>query len=435
MSKIKISLIISLFLYSCSLNPNSKFWTDEQDLTKDNKNYKIIKVFKEDENKKNEFNKNIEIKLVSEFKNKKFYENLDNNIGYQNFEGELDTISKYNFSKIKDFNIYKPDPIFHDKGIIFFESDGTIINFDFNSELLWKQNIYSKKEKRNGPILYFSIYKNFLIVADNLGYYYKLDLNSGKPIWKKEKSSPFNSQIKSYKNNFYLIDSDNVLRSISVTDGKENWNVKTDSFLIQSKKRLSLVVTPDKVIFINKVGDITAVDISTGELKWQTPTQDTAVHAGSFSVSNSDLVLDKQNLYISNNKNGFFSIDITGGIINWRQDLLSITRPIIIKNLIFTITLDGNLVLIEKKTGNIIRVTDVFEELKKKEKENILANGFVVGKKYIYLSTNNGKLFLIDILIGKTSKIIQIDNQNISGPFVVNKFLYLIKNKSIIRLN
>ena len=435
MSKIKISLIISLFLYSCSLNPNSKFWTDEQDLTKDNKNYKIIKVFKEDENKKNEFNKNIEIKLVSEFKNKKFYENLDNNIGYQNFEGELDTISKYNFSKIKDFNIYKPDPIFHDKGIIFFESDGTIINFDFNSELLWKQNIYSKKEKRNGPILYFSIYKNFLIVADNLGYYYKLDLNSGKPIWKKEKSSPFNSQIKSYKNNFYLIDSDNVLRSISVTDGKENWNVKTDSFLIQSKKRLSLVVTPDKVIFINKVGDITAVDISNGELKWQTPTQDTAVHAGSFSVSNSDLVLDKQNLSVSNNKNGFFSIDITGGIINWRQDLLSITRPIIIKNLIFTITLDGNLVLIEKKTGNMIRVTDVFEELKKKEKENILANGFVVGKKHVYLSTNNGKLFLIDILIGKTSKIIKIDNQNISGPFVVNKFLYLIKNKSIIRLN
>tara|TARA_S200000501_G_scaffold58914_1_gene49290 strand:- start:809 stop:2116 length:1308 start_codon:yes stop_codon:yes gene_type:complete len=434
-SKIKISLIISLFLYSCSLNPNSKFWTDEQDLTKDNKNYKILKVFKEDENKKNEFNKNIEIKLVSEFKNKKFYENLDNNIGYQNFEGELDTISKYNFSKIKDFNIYKPDPIFHDKGIIFFESDGTIINFDFNSELLWKQNIYSKKEKRNGPILYFSIYKNFLIVADNLGYYYKLDLNSGKPIWKKEKSSPFNSQIKSYKNNFYLIDSDNVLRSISVTDGNENWNVKTDSFLIQSKKRLSLVVTPDKVIFINKVGDITAVDISNGELKWQTPTQDTAVHAGSFSVSNSDLVLDKQNLYISNNKNGFFSIDITGGIINWRQDLLSITRPTIIKNLIFTITLDGNLVLIEKKTGNIIRVTDVFAELKKKEKENILANGFVVGKKYVYLSTNNGKLFLIDILIGKTSKIIKIDNQNISGPFVVNKFLYLIKNKSIIRLN
>ncbi len=435
MNKIKVLFIIILFLFGCSLNPNSKFWTEEQDLSKITKNYKIIKVFKEGNNKNDEFNKNVEIKIVSNYKNKQFHKNLDNNFGYKNFEGKLEKISNYNFSKIKDFNIYKPDPIFHDNGIIFFESDGTIINFDFDSRLLWQQNIYSKEDKKNGPILFFSIYENYLIVADNLAKFYKLDLNSGKVLWTKQKSSPFNSQIKSYNNNFYLIDSNNVLRSISVIDGEENWKVKTDSFIIQSKKRLSIVLTSDNVFFINKVGDITAVDISTGNLLWQTPTQDTAVHAGSFSVSNSDLVLDKRTLFVSNNKNGFFSIDIMGGVINWKQDLLSITRPIIIQNLIFTVTLDGNLVVLEKKTGKIIRITNLFENLKKKDKENILANGFVIGKKNLYLSTNNGKLFLIDILTGKTLKIIKVDNQNISGPFVVNNFLYLIKNKSIIKLN
>ena len=435
MNKIKVLFIIILFLFGCSLNSNSKFWTEEQDLSKITKNYKIIKVFKEGNNKNNEFNKNVEIKIVSNYKNKQFHKNLDNNFGYKNFEGKLEKISNYNFSKIKDFNIYKPDPIFHDNGIIFFESDGTIINFDFDSRLLWQQNIYSKEDKKNGPILFFSIYENYLIVADNLAKFYKLDLNSGKVLWTKQKSSPFNSQIKSYNNNFYLIDSNNVLRSISVIDGEENWKVKTDSFIIQSKKRLSIVLTSDNVFFINKVGDITAVDISTGNLLWQTPTQDTAVHAGSFSVSNSDLVLDKRTLFVSNNKNGFFSIDIMGGVINWKQDLLSITRPIIIQNLIFTVTLDGKLVVLEKKTGKIIRITNLFENLKKKDKENIFANGFVIGKKNIYLSTNNGKLFLIDILTGKTLKIIKVDNQNISGPFVVNNFLYLIKNKSIIKLN
>ena len=435
MNKIKVIFVIILFLFGCSLNPNSKFWTEEKDLSNNLKNYKIVKVFKKKENKKEEFNKNVEIKLISKFKNKKFSENLDNNFGYINFASELDKISNYNFSKIKDFNIYKPDPIFHSNGIIFFEADGTIINFDFNSKLLWQQNIYNKKEKKTGPILYFSIYKNFLIVADNLAKYYKIDLNSGGVLWIKEKTSPFNSQIKSYKNNFYLIDSDNVLRSISIVDGKENWKVKTDNFLIQSKKRLSLIVTQDKVIFINKIGDITAVDISSGQLKWQTPTQNTEVHAGSFSVSNSDLVLDEKTLFISNNENGFYSIDASGGIINWRQNLLSVTRPTIIQNLIFTISLDGNFVVIEKTTGNIIRITNLFEGLKKKERERILANGFIVGKKYVYMSTNNGKLFLIDILTGKTLKIIKIDNQSISGPFIINNFLYLVKSKSIIKLN
>ena len=143
MNKIKLSIVISLFLYNCSLNPNSKFWTEEQDLSKDNKNYKIIKVFKEDENKKDEFNKNIEIKLVSKFKNKKFYENLDNNFGFQNFEGELNKISKYNFSKIKDFHTLEPNLIFYDKNIIFFDNKGTILSFNNDGKLIWKTNNYS----------------------------------------------------------------------------------------------------------------------------------------------------------------------------------------------------------------------------------------------------------------------------------------------------
>ena len=92
--------VIIIFLFGCSLNPNSKFWTEEKDLTDNLKNYKIVKVFKKNENKKEEFNKNIEIKLISKFKNKKFYETLDNNSGYINFIGELDKISNYNFSKM-----------------------------------------------------------------------------------------------------------------------------------------------------------------------------------------------------------------------------------------------------------------------------------------------------------------------------------------------
>ena len=53
----------------------------------------------------------------------------------------------------------------------------------------------------------------------------------------------------------------------------------------------------------------------------------------------------------------------------------------------------------------------------------------------LFVSTSNGKIIIVDIKTANTENILKIDNQNISGPFVVNKFLYLIKNKSIIRLN
>ena len=53
----------------------------------------------------------------------------------------------------------------------------------------------------------------------------------------------------------------------------------------------------------------------------------------------------------------------------------------------------------------------------------------------IYLTTNTGKLMIIDIKEGKTNSILKIDNDRISRPFVLNQNLYIIKENSIIRLN
>ena len=61
--------------------------------------------------------------------------------------------------------------------------------------------------------------------------------------------------------------------------------------------------------------------------------------------------------------------------------------------------------------------------------------GFIVGSKNIYLSTNNGRLIIADIVTGKVSSILKIDNTIISRPFVLNQDIFVIKENAIIRLN
>ena len=53
----------------------------------------------------------------------------------------------------------------------------------------------------------------------------------------------------------------------------------------------------------------------------------------------------------------------------------------------------------------------------------------------IYLTVDNGRLFVIDIKLGKTKSIIKIDNNKISRPFILNQNMFLIKNDSIIKLD
>ena len=75
-----------------------------------------------------------------------------------------------------------------------------------------------------------------------------------------------------------------------------------------------------------------------------------------FSLIISDLVLKNDDLIFSNNKNEFYSIDIKNGSINWVTNIDSILTPIIMGNLIFTISEDGFFYVIEKNNGNILKI-------------------------------------------------------------------------------
>ena len=146
------------------------------------------------------------------------------------------------------------------------------------------------------------------MVADNIAKYYMLDLISGNLIWSKNNLAPFNSQIKIYKDKFFVIDFSNTLRCYSIKDGSELWKVKTENTLIRSKKKLSMVIVEDNIYFNNSLGDITAVNINDGKILWQLPTQSTLIYQSAFSLESSDLVADDRSLYFSNNKNKIFQL-------------------------------------------------------------------------------------------------------------------------------
>ena len=122
-------------------------------------------------------------------------------------------------------------------------------------------------------------------------------------------------------------------------------------------------------------------------------------------------------------------------MIQWKQNVNSYVRPTVIDNLIFTVSLEGYLVILEKKSGKIIRATDIFDVFKTKKRKKISPIGFIVAKNNIYLSTSNGRLLLIDYITGRTKAAYKIDNGKISNPIILGKSFYLAKESSIIRLN
>jgi len=433
-NKLTNLFLIIILIYGCSFNRNSKFWSNSETvLNENNTNYE--EVFPSEDALKKEFNSDLIIKLTSPTVNTTFLNNYLNNDNRLNFDGVLKKSSQYRFSKIENFSQYQPEISFFENHIIFFNNKGSILKFDKNSKLIWKKNYYSKSEKKLKPILQFVNNNKYLVVTDNIAKYYMIDIRNGNLIWSQNNLAPFNSQIKIYKDKFFVIDLSNTLRCFSIKNGNELWNVKTENSLIRSQKKLSMVIVDDKIYFNNSLGDISAVDINKGELLWQLPTQSSLIYESAFSLQTSEIISDKDSLFFSNNNNEIFSVDIKTGSFNWKNKINSNLKSTLIDNYLISVSLEGYLIITEKRSGNIIRVTDVFKNFKIKKRSTIKPTGFIVGLKNIYLSTSNGRLLIIELASGKIISIKKIDNKKISKPFIQNKSLFLIKDNAIIKLN
>ncbi len=434
MNKIIIFFFILFLTSNCSLNSNSKFWTKEEKI-KLEKDSKIKEIFKKDKIFKKELNKNLKIKLSEKTNENSFVNNFDNNNGRTNYNGSLKKSSRFKFSKIDNFTHMEPEIVFDQDNLIFFDNKGSLLKFDNSSNLIWSKNFYEKYDKKSKPLLSLSSNKKLLLVADNLGKIYAVNINTGELLWEKRNNTPFNSQLKIHKDRFFVVDINNILRCYSLKNGNEIWQFKTDQSFIKSLKKMSLIIVEDKIFFNNSLGDISAVNLNNGNMIWQTPTRASNIYQDSFSLKTSDLVATKESIFFSNNKNEFFSLDIINGSLNWKQPVNSNLRPTIIGNLIFTVTIEGYLVVINKKNGNIIRSTDIFQQFGTKKRKIITPVGFIVGKNNIYLTTTSGHLLVVDVLTGRTLSILKIDSKKISRPFLLNQNLYIIEKSSIIKLN
>ena len=341
---LKIILILSI-TNGCSFNKNSKFWTTEKisEVTE----LKVEKIFTEEDPLNLEFNPGLNINLISKAVNKSFTNNNDNNDGRINFDSTFSNKSKFKFKKIDNFFRFEPEIVIHNDNIIFFDNKGAILKFDNNSNLIWKKNFYKKQEKKLKPILQFANDNQTLVVADNISKYYALDIKSGELLWSKYNDSPFNSQIKIFKDKFFIIDSQNILTCYSIKDGSEIWKIKTSKAFIKSQKKLSIIIMGKNIYFNNSVGDVSAAEMESGNLLWQTPTQDSLILENSFSLKTADMVGSKDFILVSNNRNNFFSLDANSGAINWEQKINTHIKSTVINDFIFSLTMNGFLTMLK----------------------------------------------------------------------------------------
>ena len=429
-------VFVFLIITNCSFDNKSGIWTGDKKIAEEKDAF--IRIDKESKIIKKEINSKLIINIKEGSLNKNWFfsdVNLKNNIPHLLFNGNLKNISKFRFKKSANFAFYSPEILLSEKYIIFYDNNGFLVKYNSNKEILWKTRISNKKQQKNITNISLALLENTIYGSDNLGKYFALDLNTGKLKWEKKHINFFNSQIKVKNKKIFLVDIDDNLICLSTIDGNLLWHFETESSLIKTTKKASIIISEKYVVFVNSRGALSKLNLDTGHLVWQIQTQNTLINNETNFLKNSELVYSNNELFLSNNKNEFYSIDFKTGTIKWKQSISSSIRPIILDKLLLTINDDGYLIAIDTNNGSIVRATYLLDKFKKKKRKKILFEGFIVASKKAYITTNMGYILICPISNGKVDKIFRLGKFKLSQPFVVNNRLYIVKNNSISVLN
>jgi len=438
-----IFFLILILLNNCSFDSKTGIWSGGEDEKRkiseiekeQNETLDVTKIYSSQENVLKEINL-VENIVLSEPKNNTSW--MMPGLNHQNYLGNIylpsidrvflrKKIGKNKFTAHKTITSL----IAVNNNIIFSDDKGSIFNIKENGKTKWKKNIYTKSYKRIYKSLTLSIYKNNIYIADNVGFIYALNLDTGRLVWIKNYGVPIRSKIKILNDKIYLIDQDNRIICLSSKDGSALWDILSISSFIKTQDLLSVALTEaGDLISINSAGDLFKVNGNRGNIIWSRSTSMSPYATDTDFFRSSDIVVTNNEIIFSAEAS-IYSYNIDNGETNWETKINTISSPIIDGKNIFFITENGFFVILDKDSGTIISSTNILKILKKRKRETKIT-GFIMGSGKIYSLTLNGYLIVSSASSGKVEYSKKIGDQLKTSPIINNGKLYILTENSKI---
>jgi len=379
----------------------------------------------------------INLRNVNEFNSWKHpYFNSQNLIPHAKFNGNFANIKKsHKFRKAKE-NTYKKSIIKVNNKIVFVDDYSNLHILDEELNLINKFQIYKKKIFKTYPLKFtISSNDNFVYIADNLGSILAYDILNLKLVWKIELGVPLLSNIVFYKKNLFITNSNGKIFSLNHSNGKVNWSYETGTVGTSSHKAYQLAVANDKLLFSNDFANLYCIDLKKQNLSWRITLERERNYSdvGFFELSN--LVIEKNNLFLSSSFGSILKINIESGKIIWSNISNSSILPIVTKNSVVLVNKNGILNIFNKKDGKIRFKKNLFTILKSKKikLKDIQVVNFFLTSDTIYIFTSRGLIFEININDLKSISYLKISKKPLSNFLISDGFIYFIANNKIYK--
>jgi|ETN02SMinimDraft_2_1059926.scaffolds.fasta_scaffold10688_3 outer membrane protein assembly factor BamB len=439
--KLLILILFPIIFINCSFDNRTTagIWKDlSEELTIKKERAQYKPVFIKGEKFKKEISNDIVVNISKPITNDNW---LEQNFTAINFVPHLQYENKKNLvfkskkiGKIKG-SIFNSEfePLIINENIFFYDIFGSIYNYSTSEEkIIWKYNFYKKRFKKHFFKINLTIESNNLIVSDNLGYLYSIDLESGKLIWAKNYGIPFRSNIKIDDAYLFLINQDNKFYIIQKNNGEKKADVETFPSFLKNTHQASISVDPIKknVYFITTAGEVYSLNYKTSTINWLYKSTLRNFEKKVDLFFSSPIIYKEDSIIISTSVSTI-SLNTLNGTLNWELPFSTYLRPVVLGEFVFLVSKDGFILSLDRKTGKVIWSRNLFNKSKKFNKQEIgEINSLMLISNQIFMTSSKGYFLFANYQNGKIINYAKVDKRGFfTKPIVANKNIYIINRK------
>ena len=425
---------LSLIIFSCSSDKDKKV---------------DLEVFKNQGEKINVFEANIifdkeissksPLLLNSPQSNKDWvYEHFSSNNLYEHlvYEGKFQDIFKKSIGDYINKNNDSGSLLISNEFVFFSDEKGKIYKFDIKKQrVIWELKIYESSLNNYPKNIALYLNSNILYAADNLGFLYSIDTETGKPIWQQNYGVPFSSNLNFYKSILYVVNQNSRLYAFNPIDGEKIWSFESLSGLIKPSRSSSISILNNNLLFTNDVGDVTVIDLNQQVIVWTKNILSQNTISNNLIFKTSNLLIDKKDVFISSNNGDLLNFNFDTGEIKWSQKLSSIQNHISTDKYLFVLTENGFVIAFNKTNGTILWSLNL-TKFSRDSKTVPSYYGLLLASNNLYATSSNGNIYKISANDGTYISHKKINSDLSRAPIIVDNRIFILNRSSeLIILN
>jgi outer membrane protein assembly factor BamB len=333
-------------------------------------------------------------------------------------------------------------PVSDGKLIYTLDGQARVSAFDVNSgDQVWSVNLDPKiKRDKEGFGGGLAVSDGVLYVTSGYRFIAALDAGTGAEKWRKATDTQLHAPPTVDATQVYATDVDNQIFAFNKDTGDMNWTYQAIAEPARIMKSSSPIVSGDTVYAPFSSGELVALTAKAGDPIWdQVLAQSTRTNALSEirDIAGRPLLYNGT-IFAASHSGAFQAMDARTGTVKWSLDADSVNTPWVAGDVVFLLSLQGELISASRDSGQIYWLKDLDEGFiktkkgffgmgreKKVGKAPVWA-GPVVASDRLILVNSLGEAVAYDAKTGEKKDTLKLPGAAYIAPIAVGDKLFVV---------